>query len=148
MATSAIDFSDLGGKPVQQAQAGIDFSDLGGKQVSPASASPTGSIRAADQPTGWRDRAAKWLDNATYDVQHGTQIPGLGSLLHSMGAQGTSSGQGEAVGDFMASGPLGAMRAAKGAAEVTQSGKTWQGNQRHRRRSIAGCYHPERLRRT
>lgn len=44
MATSTIDFSDLGGKAVQpaqvqpaQAQGGIDFSDLGGKRVdSPA----------------------------------------------------------------------------------------------------------------
>src|SRR5262249_396285 len=32
-----------------------------------------------------------------------------------------------AVGDFMASLPLGLSRATKGGAEITQSGKTWQG---------------------
>jgi len=31
------------------------------------------------------------------------------------------------VGDFMASLPLGVLQATKGGAEVTQSGKTWQG---------------------
>src|SRR5215470_2756042 len=34
MATSTIDFSDLGGKVVQRASGTMDFSDLGGKVVS------------------------------------------------------------------------------------------------------------------
>jgi hypothetical protein len=100
---------------------------LDAENAKPFNPPPTGSIRAADQPTGWRERATRWVDNAMNDVRYGTQITGLGGVLHSMGAQGTSSGQGEAVGDFMASGPLGAMRAAKGQVEMSTPGKFWTG---------------------
>lgn len=48
-------------------------------------------------------------------------------MLKKMGAQGVYSGNPEAVGDFMASLPLGLLRGTKGAAEVTQSGQQWQG---------------------
>jgi hypothetical protein len=36
MSTQAIDFSDLGGRPVGSSGGAIDFSDLGAKQVQPA----------------------------------------------------------------------------------------------------------------
>jgi len=60
------------------------------------------------------------------DIRHGTDVTGIGTLLHKMGAHGVYNGNPEAVGDFMASIPLGALRAAKGGAEITQDGKGWQ----------------------
>jgi len=55
MDTQALDFSDLGAKPVSQqgqANAPLDFSDLGGKRVSTntAAATPTASI--SSRPSG------------------------------------------------------------------------------------------------
>ena len=61
------------------------------------------------------------------DIKHGSDITGVGTVLKKMGAHGVYSGNPEAVGDFMASLPLGLLRATKGAGEVTQSGQTWQG---------------------
>src|SRR5207249_8113639 len=56
-----------------------------------------------------------------------TDITGVGTVLKKMGAHGVYNGNPEAVGDFIASLPLGVLQATKGGAEVTQSGKTWQG---------------------
>ena len=129
MSTTAIDFSDLGAKPVQTSGPTVDFSDLGGKPVgdgTPA-APPTGYIQATPQPQGIRDSIANWADNVANDIKYGTDITGVGSVLKKMGAQGVYKGNPEAVGDFMASLPLGLLRATKGAAEVTQSGQQWQG---------------------
>jgi hypothetical protein len=61
------------------------------------------------------------------DLKYGTDLTGVGTVLKRMGAHGVYDGEPEAVGDFMASLPLGLMRAVKGSAEVTQGGKTWQG---------------------
>lgn len=86
-------------------------------------------MRISAQPasTGWRDSFAKWIDNVTSDIKYGSDLTGVGTVLKKMGAHGVYSGEPEAVGDFMASLPLGLLRATKGGAEVTQSGKTWQG---------------------
>jgi hypothetical protein len=129
VSTPAIDFSDLGAKPVQASGPSVDFSDLGGKPVgdgTPA-APPSGYIQATPQPQGIRDSIANWADNVANDIKNGTDITGVGSVLKKMGAQGVYKGNPEAVGDFMASLPLGLLRATKGAAEVTQSGQQWQG---------------------
>jgi hypothetical protein len=48
-------------------------------------------------------------------------------VLKKMGAHGVYSGNPEAVGDFMASLPLGVLRNIKGQAETSQPGKLWQG---------------------
>ena len=61
------------------------------------------------------------------DIRLGTDKTIVGKGLRAMGARGTSSGNPEAVGEFMASPALGTARAVKGAAEMTQSGKRWQG---------------------
>jgi hypothetical protein len=84
-------------------------------------------MSAAPQSTGWRDSVAKWTDNVMNDIKNGTDLTGVGTVLKKMGAHGVYNGNPEAVGDFMASLPLGLARATKGAAEVTQDGKTWQG---------------------
>jgi hypothetical protein len=85
------------------------------------------SISAQAASTGWRDSFAKWTENVMNDVKYGSDITGVGTVLKKMGAHGVYEGNSEAVGDFMASLPLGLLRATKGGAEVTQSGKTWQG---------------------
>lgn len=41
--------------------------------------------------------------------------------------ESAASGVGERTGDFMASAPLGLLKAAKGVSEIPQKGKTWQG---------------------
>ena len=83
-------------------------------------------ISAQPKPTGWRDSVAKWADDVANDMRNGTSVTTFGALLHKMGAQGTNVGNSPEVGEFMASLPLGALRATKGAAEQTQ-GKILQG---------------------
>src|SRR5262249_13445170 len=92
----------------------------------PQQAQPVGTIRAADQPTNTRDRFVKWADNVANDIKYGTDITGVGTVLKKMGAHGVYSGNSEAVGDFMASLPLGLLRNVKGQAEVAQ-GQIGQG---------------------
>lgn len=102
----------------------------------PDSPEPTGQtpgasqitgISAQPQSTGIRDSIARWSENVMNDIKNGTDVTGVGTILKKMGAHGVYSGAPEAVGDFMASLPLGLARATKGAAEITQSGKTLQG---------------------
>jgi hypothetical protein len=95
------------------------------QQAPPIPANAT--ISAQPESTGWRDSLSKWADNVSNDVKYGTDLTGVGTVLKKMGAHGVYSGNPEAVGDFMASLPLGLARATKGAGEVTQSGQTWQG---------------------
>jgi hypothetical protein len=61
------------------------------------------------------------------DIRYGTDRTGIGSVLQKMGAHGVYEGVPERVGDFMASLPLGLLRATKGAAEITQPGQFGQG---------------------
>ena len=90
-------------------------------------ASQITGMSAQPQSTGWRDSIAKWTDNVMNDIKYGTDVTGVGTVLKKMGAHGVYNGNSEAVGDYMASLPLGVLRATKGGAEITQSGKTWQG---------------------
>jgi hypothetical protein len=92
-----------------------------------AGASQATSISPQPASTGWRDSLAHWSDNVMSDIKYGTDLTGVGTVLKRMGAHGVYNGNPEAVGDFMASLPLGLARATKGGAEITQSGKTWQG---------------------
>lgn len=84
-------------------------------------------ISAQPKPTGWRDALARWTDNVASDIKYGTDLTGVGTVLQKMGAHGVYNGNSEAVGDFMASLPLGLLQATKGGAEITQPGKAWQG---------------------
>jgi len=90
-------------------------------------ASQITGISAEPAPSGWRDSVAKWADNVSNDIKYGTDVTGVGTVLKKMGAHGVYSGEPQAVGDFMASLPLGLARMTKGGAEVTQPGQTWQG---------------------
>jgi hypothetical protein len=85
------------------------------------------TISAVPPPSGIYERLERWADNVSYDLKHGTDLTGIGSVLQKMGAHGVYNGNPEAVGDFMASLPLGLLKAIKGAAELPQSGKRWQG---------------------
>lgn len=100
----------------------IDFS----KYEAPAGLPPS-TISAQPKPTGVMDSIAKWTDNVANDIKYGTDTTGVGTVLKKMGAHGVYNGNSQAVGDFMASLPLGLMRMAKGGAETNQPGKVIQG---------------------
>jgi hypothetical protein len=111
-------------KPVQSSTNGDSSSQTAGPL---AGASQATSIGPQPASTGWRDSIAKWSDNVANDLKYGTDLTGVGTVLKRMGAHGVYNGNPEAVGDFMASLPLGLAQATKGGAEITQPGQTWQG---------------------
>lgn len=84
------------------------------------------TISAEPPATGIRDKMARWSQNVMDDIRHGTDITGVGTVLKHLGAHGIDYGQPEAVGEFMASLPLGALKITKGDAELLQ-GKLLQG---------------------
>lgn len=90
-------------------------------------AKPEATIGPPAKSTGVMDSIAKWTDNVADDIKYGTDKTGIGTVLKKMGAHGVYNGNSQAVGDFMASLPLGLLRAAKGGAETNQPGKVWQG---------------------
>src|SRR5256885_2002934 len=111
----------------------LDFSKAepisGPAQTSGATpgASQITGISATPAPSGWREKTERWAQNVADDIKYGTDVTGIGSLLHKMGAHGVYNGNSQEVGDFIASLPLGALRATKGAAEITQPDKAWEG---------------------
>jgi hypothetical protein len=146
MPTQAIDFSSIGGRPVSDGSsapaAPIDFSSIGGKQVSQGAAQeqapPPGQTPGASNITGISaqpqdksigDKLSTWASNVADDIKNGTDKTGVGTVLQKLGAHGVYNGNSQAVGDFMASLPLGLARMAKGAGEVTPGSQasTWQG---------------------
>ncbi len=94
--------------------------------ATPGASQITG-ISAATAPSGWREKTERWAQNVADDIKYGTDVTGIGSLLHKMGAHGVYNGNSQDVADFIAGLPLGALRAAKGAAEITEPGKAWEG---------------------
>src|SRR5690349_8378476 len=82
---------------------------------------PSGSLSISAHPSG----AAPWLADLEADIKNGTGQTFIGRLLQKMGAQGTSVGNTEGEGNYALSFPLGAIRAAKGVAELPSH--TWQG---------------------
>lgn len=84
------------------------------------------TIGPQPQDTGMMSRLQKWSENVANDVKYGTDETGIGTVLKKMGAHGVYNGNSEGVGDFMASLPLGLLRATKGVAETGQ-GQAWQG---------------------
>lgn len=76
-------------------------------------------------PKGFLDSVKQWSENVSNDIKYGTDVTGIGTVLKKMGAHGVYSGNSEALGDFMASLPLGLARMTKGAAEAPSA--PWQG---------------------
>lgn len=83
-------------------------------------------ISAQPKPTGIADRLSQWAKNVSDDIKNGTDVTGIGTVLKKMGAHGVYNGNSQAVGDYMASLPLGLLKTAQGAGELGQ-GKIAQG---------------------
>lgn len=78
------------------------------------------AMQAQPAPTGIADRLTQWGQNVANDIKNGTDLTGVGTVLKKMGAHGVYQGQPEAVGDFMASLPLGLAKMAQGTGQVGQ----------------------------
>lgn len=76
-----------------------------------------GTIRAND-PSSVSGKVARWAEQVSNDVKYGTDFTGVGAFLKKMGAHGVYTGNSQAVGDFMASIPLGLLTTIKGEAEL------------------------------
>jgi hypothetical protein len=93
----------------------------------------TATISAIHEPTTFLGKFGRWAENVSNDMKYGTDETGIGTVLKKMGAHGVYMGNPEAVGDFMASLPLGLLKAAKGTSELApaviggEKGRTWQG---------------------
>ncbi len=66
---------------------------------------PTDQISAVPEPTSMAGKLNSWAQNVASDIEHGTDITGVGSVLKKLGAHGVYNGNPQAVGDFMASLP-------------------------------------------
>ena len=84
------------------------------------------TVAAQPQPQGMFGRAQQWLGDAAEDIRHGSANTVVGRTLGALGAKGTDTGNPHEVGEYMASAPLGILRAAQGATEIPQ-GKFAQG---------------------
>src|ERR1700678_262090 len=93
----------------------------------------TATISAGQEPTTYLGKFGRWAENVANDIKYGTDHTGIGTVLQKMGAHGVYNGNSDAVGDFMASLPLGLLKMGKGSSEVAPEviggpqGKTWQG---------------------
>jgi hypothetical protein len=85
------------------------------------------SITATPEPTNVGGQVERWARNLSEDLKYGTDLTGIGTVLKKMGAHGVYSGNPAAVGDFMASLPLGLSKVVTGMGEVAQPGKRVQG---------------------
>jgi hypothetical protein len=114
------------------------FDQLSSRNASPstvASPSPSQqtvtpqqpSITATPEPTNVGGQVERWARNLSEDLKYGTDLTGIGTVLKKMGAHGVYSGNPAAVGDFMASLPLGLSKVVTGMGEVAQPGKRVQG---------------------
>lgn len=119
------DYSDLGFAPAPSNL----HADLGFEPAPQAQPNPSlnATISAEPKPQGIREKVSRWAQNVMDDIKYGTDLTGVGSVLKKMGAHGVYNGAPEAVGDYMASLPLGLLRATKGAAEITQPGHFMEG---------------------
>lgn len=88
------------------------------------SSGPT--ISADTPPSSIGGKLSRWAQNVSDDIKYGTDVTGVGSILKKLGAHGVYDGAPHAVGDFMASLPLGLLRATRGAGELSD-GQVIQG---------------------
>jgi len=82
------------------------------------------TISAQPKPTNVGAQIKQWTDNVANDLKYGTDLTGVGTLLKKMGAHGVYTGNPQAVGDFMASLPLGLLKAGGGLANAHN--QSWQ----------------------
>lgn len=107
--------------------------DLSAGMVSAAPAPPVAQITARRAPTTMIGKLGEWAEDIADDLKYGTDKTGVGTVLKSMGARGVYSGNSQAVGEFMASLPLGLLKATKGATQTAPQviggpeGRTWEG---------------------
>lgn len=93
---------------------------------------PTDTISSAQNPSLMEAVRSKdaggmlklWSQNVANDIKYGTDVTGVGTLLKKMGAHGVYMGNPAAVGDFMASLPLGLLKAGGGIADANNH--PWQ----------------------
>lgn len=120
------------GAPIPQG-ASLQPLDQNAPPADTATAPPQATISATHEPTTFIGKFGRWAENVSNDIKNGTDETGIGTILKKMGAHGVYNGNSEAVGDFMASLPLGLLKAAKGSSEVSPAimggpkGQTWQG---------------------
>jgi hypothetical protein len=79
-----------------------------------------GTISAIKPPAHIGEALEQWANNVSNDLKYGTDVTGVGTVLKKMGAHGVYAGNSEAVGDFMASLPLGAIKALRGVGKLGQ----------------------------
>ena len=88
---------------------------------------PTATISAVPKPDGVAANVEQWADQVKNDLMNGTTNTRVGELLHFLGAHGLAKGVSPETAQFMGSPLLGPTQVLKGAAELPQSGKRWQG---------------------
>src|SRR5437879_5174266 len=96
--------------------------DFFSRQQQPSSAqtqAPTATIGPIRKPAHIGEALEQWTDNVLNDIKYGTDLTGVGTVLKKMGAHGVYAGNPEAVGDFMASLPLGVLKMIRGGAKVS-----------------------------
>jgi hypothetical protein len=109
------------------------FDQLDGNTAPTPKVQPTATISAVHEPTTFLGKFGRWAENVSNDLKYGTDETGIGTVLNKMGAHGVYMGNSEAVGDFMASLPLGLLKMAKSTPELAPAviggdkGRTWQG---------------------
>lgn len=79
-----------------------------------------GTVSAIKPPAHIGEALEQWANNVANDLKYGTDVTGVGTVLKKMGAHGVYAGNPEAVGDFMASLPLGAIKALQGVGKLAQ----------------------------
>ncbi|MCU1301972.1 MAG: hypothetical protein JWQ87_2256 [Candidatus Sulfotelmatobacter sp.] len=126
MSAATIDYDAL----AQQhgGSAAVDYDALAAQHGGTTqNAPPTATISATHEPDSFSGKVEQWTKNVANDIKYGTDTTGVGTVLKKMGAHGVYQGNSEAVGDFMASLPLGIAKMTQGGAEVAQPGQRWQG---------------------
>lgn len=93
----------------------------------PASSVSIGTLSPVREPANAAESIERWAQDFHDDLMHGTDRTKLGALLKFIGAPGLEKGVSHGVADFMGSPVLGPNRVVKGASELAQSGKRWEG---------------------
>lgn len=101
------------------------YAEFGGSS-NQSSTAPTATIKSQSRPSLAQAVSSKdaggmlklWAQNVANDIKYGTDTTGVGTVLTKMGAHGVYMGNPQAVGDFMASLPLGLLKAGGGIADA------------------------------
>jgi hypothetical protein len=87
------------------------------------SAQPKSAMRKlADAEASPVDKAARWAQQVQDDINHGTDITGIGKVMKSLGSHGIDNSDHPLVGQMLALLPNGILNAVKGQAELAGSG--------------------------